>query len=66
MPSRLERRLHALEGTPRVYRSAAEMPDDVLLASLSPLCGGRVPTDDELRAIAAGQFEAEGKHHAKP
>lgn len=66
MPSRLERRLHALEGKPHVYRSVAEMPDDVLLAMLSPLCGGRVPTDDELRAIAAGQFDAEGNKHAEP
>lgn len=66
MSSRLEHRLHALEGTPRVYRSVAEMPDDALLAMLSPLCGGRAPTDDELRAIASGQLKAEGNNHAKP
>ena len=49
-----------------MYGSAAEMPDEVLLAMLSPLCGGRVPTQEELLAIAAGQFEAERKYHAKP
>lgn len=62
----IERRLSALEGKPRVYRSVAEMPDEFLLEMLSPLCGGRVPTDDELQAIAEGQFEGEGQHHAKP
>lgn len=62
----IERRISALEGKPRVYRSIVEMPDEVLLAMLSPLCGGRVPTDDELHAIAEGRFEGEGQHHAEP
>ena len=62
----IERRLSALEGKPRMYRSIAEMPDEVLLGMLSPLCGGRVPTDDELQAIAEGRFEGERQHHAKP
>lgn len=62
----LERRIAQLEGKSRVYQSAAEMPNEVLLAMLSPLCGGRVPTQEELHAIAAGRFEAERKHDAKP
>ncbi len=60
MPSSLERRLLALEGGPRVYRSIAEMPDEVLLEMLAPHFGGRVPTDDELEVFIA---EPE-KHHA--
>lgn len=66
MQSSLERRLNALEGKPRAYQSAAEMPDEVLLDMLRPLCGGRVPTDDDLKAIAAGQIEPERKDSAKP
>ena len=62
----LERRIAQLESKPRVYWSAYEMPDEVLLAMLSPLCGGRVPTQEELQAMAACQFEAERKLHAKP
>ena len=65
MPSRLERRLFLLEGKPRVYRSAAEMPDEVLLALIG-WRGQTPPTDEELRAFAAGQFKAEGNNHAEP
>ena len=65
MPSRLERRLHALEGKPRVYRSAAEYSDAELL-SLIGWRGQTPPTDEELRAIAAGQLKAEGNNHAEP
>lgn len=61
MQSSLERRLNALEGKPRAYHSAAELPDEVLLNMLRPLCGGRIPTDDELGAIAAGLFDDERK-----
>ena len=53
MPSSLERRLDALEGKPRVYRSIAETPDEFLLEMLAPHFGGRVPTDDELQAFIA-------------
>lgn len=64
MPSSLNRRLLAIEGRPRVYRSVAEMPDEVLEAMLSPLCGGRLPTDDDLRAIT--RFTQRESKHAKP
>ena len=66
MQSSLERRLNALEGKPRAYQSAAEMPDDVLLDMLRPLCGGRIPTADELKAIEAGFFNGGNEQHAKP
>ena len=62
MPSSLERRLDALEGKPRVYRSIAEMPDEFLLEMLAPHFGGRVPTDDELQAFIAKSE----KHRASP
>ena len=57
----LEKRLFALEGEPRSYRAVVEMPDDVLEAMLSPLCGGRVPTDEDLRAIAGGTQPANNR-----
>lgn len=62
----LERRIAQLENQSRAYGSAYEMPDEVLLAMLSPLCGGSVPSHEELQAMAAGQFEAERKLYAKP
>jgi hypothetical protein len=49
----LEKRLSALEGEPQCYRTVFEMPDKVLETMLLPLCGDQVPTDDDLRAIAA-------------
>ena len=49
----LERRIEALEGPRRHYRSAAEIPTAELEAMLAPLFGGRVPTNDELRTMLA-------------
>ena len=62
----LERRIAQLENQPRVYGSAYEMPNEFLMAMLSPLCGGRVPSQEELQAIAAGRHETLGKLDAKP
>lgn len=62
----LKRRIAQLESQPNGYRSIYEIPDEVLLAMLSPLCGGRVPSQEELQAIAAGRFETHRKPDAKP
>ncbi len=54
MTSALKRRLIALEGKPRVYRSVKEMPDDALMDLIRPVLGN-APTDEELMALAHGE-----------
>ena len=50
----LEKRIESLEGPRRHYRSMSDIPTAELEAMVAPLFGGRVPTDEELRAMVDG------------
>ena len=52
MQTSLSRRVQALEEGAIEYKSIYDVPDEVLLALIAPLCGGRTPTDEDLLHIS--------------